>query len=171
MPRNNVKYDNAEVFCQHCGKSLGVGYKVQRRKYCSNQCQADHRTVNLERDWESLLEKWSLGLVPEAFVYTAQNALAGELRDVLKARIKDYLLVEQSHKCAICGQEDTWNGKPLTLILDHISGDPYDHSKDNLRLVCPNCDMQSPTWGSRNRGNGRLSGRQTYSRVQKMKTA
>jgi hypothetical protein len=26
------------------------------------------------------------------------------------------------YKCAICGQEPMWNGKELTLILDHING-------------------------------------------------
>ena len=26
------------------------------------------------------------------------------------------------YKCSICGQEPEWNGKVLTLILDHING-------------------------------------------------
>lgn len=53
--------------------------------------------------------------------------------------------------CAICGI-DEWNGKELTLRLDHIDGDGRRHALDNLRFLCPNCDSQQPTYGHRNRG-------------------
>lgn len=51
--------------------------------------------------------------------------------------------------CAICGMEATWEGKPLTLILDHINGIPNDNELSNLRLVCPNCNSQLPTHAGR----------------------
>ena len=54
------------------------------------------------------------------------------------------------HKCSICGQEPEWQGKPLTLILDHINGINNDHSLENLRWVCPNCNQQLDTTGSKN---------------------
>lgn len=50
------------------------------------------------------------------------------------------------YKCAICGQEPIWNGKPLTLTLDHINGDNHDDRLENLRWICPNCDRQLPTF-------------------------
>ena len=34
----------------------------------------------------------------------------------------------------------------------------------NLRLVCPNCDSQLPTYKNRNKGNGRHSRRVRYSK-------
>ena len=51
--------------------------------------------------------------------------------------------------CAICGQEPFWKGKPLTLILDHINGNNRDNRLENLRWVCPNCNMQLETTGSK----------------------
>lgn len=52
--------------------------------------------------------------------------------------------------CSICGQEPVWNNKPLTLILDHINGINNDDRLENLRWVCPNCNQQLETTGSRN---------------------
>lgn len=51
----------------------------------------------------------------------------------------------QEYKCQLCGI-DSWQGKPLTLRLDHIDGDKANNELDNLRWVCPNCDSQLPTY-------------------------
>lgn len=55
------------------------------------------------------------------------------------------------YKCAICGLNPFWNGKELTLTLDHINGVSDDHRLENLRWICPNCDRQLPTYGSKRR--------------------
>lgn len=52
--------------------------------------------------------------------------------------------------CSICGQKPIWQEKPLTLILDHINGINNDDRLENLRWVCPNCNQQLGTTGSRN---------------------
>lgn len=53
------------------------------------------------------------------------------------------------YKCSVC-EIDSWLGKPLVLRLDHINGINNDHRLENLRLICPNCDSQSPTFCGRN---------------------
>ena len=55
------------------------------------------------------------------------------------------------YKCAICGQEPFWNGKDMTLILDHINGDNHDNRFENLRWVCGNCNSQLDTTNGKNR--------------------
>lgn len=55
-----------------------------------------------------------------------------------------------SYECAICKQKPEWQGKPLTLTLDHINGNNKDHRLENLRWVCPNCNQQLDTTGSKN---------------------
>ena len=54
------------------------------------------------------------------------------------------------YKCCICGNEGEWQGKPLSLQLDHINGNCTDHRKENLRWLCPNCHSQTETFGSKN---------------------
>lgn len=52
-------------------------------------------------------------------------------------------------KCYACGIGPTWNGKPLTLQLDHIDGNRYNNDLDNLQILCPNCHSQTPTFASK----------------------
>lgn len=59
-----------------------------------------------------------------------------------------YLKGEYSpYVCSICGQKPVWQGKELTLILDHIDGKNHNNQLNNLRWVCPNCNQQLETTG------------------------
>lgn len=55
------------------------------------------------------------------------------------------------YQCSICHLEPIWQGKPLTLILDHINGINNDDRLENLRWVCPNCNQQLETTNGKNR--------------------
>lgn len=76
--------------------------------------------------------------------------------------IRNYILEEQNGFCSICSMEQVWNGNPIKFVLDHIDGNSENNARDNLRLVCPNCDSQLDTYKARNTGNGRWSRRQRY---------
>ncbi|WP_431987858.1 HNH endonuclease [Streptomyces parvulus] len=49
-------------------------------------------------------------------------------------------------RCADCGTEPEWLGRPMTLEIDHINGDWSDDRQENLRLLCPNCHASTDTW-------------------------
>lgn len=65
-------------------------------------------------------------------------------------------LIEEVGHCEICGQLPIWNGKPLSLQVDHIDGNLDNNKKENLRVVCLHCHSQTPYYGSKNKGRGRL---------------
>jgi len=71
-------------------------------------------------------------------------------------QLRRRLLEEEhfEHRCRICGRA-TWLGEPIPLELDHINGDRTDNRRENLRMICPNCHAQTPTYRGRNIGRYR----------------
>jgi Zn finger protein HypA/HybF involved in hydrogenase expression len=69
-----------------------------------------------------------------------------------RGRIKSRLIQEGilEDRCSECGLEGEWNGKPIKMVLDHINGINDDYRRDNLRLLCPNCNSQTDTFCGRN---------------------
>ena len=52
--------------------------------------------------------------------------------------------------CELCGQGETWHGRRMSLILDHINGVSNDNRIENLRMVCANCAATLDTHCGRN---------------------
>lgn len=94
-------------------------------------------TQNMEQNFKNKQE-------PKQIFITNSTASQNTLRKYYKQG--NYT----EYKCSICGQEPFWNGKELTLILDHINGINNDNILENLRWVCPNCNQQLETTGSKN---------------------
>jgi hypothetical protein len=57
----------------------------------------------------------------------------------------------KKRKCEMCGQDENWKGKHISLILDHINGINNDHRLTNLRILCPNCNATLDTHGGKNK--------------------
>lgn len=64
----------------------------------------------------------------------------------LKKRLLDEDILK--YQCSICGISE-WNGKPLSLQIDHKNGKHTDNRLGNLRLLCPNCHSQTETFAGR----------------------
>lgn len=118
--------------CIYCGQAI----KRRNKLFCSKQCDVSYKIDKVNKKIES-----------------------GEY--VYSRTIRSYLLRTRGNKCQICSGE-TWMGAPIPIIMDHIDGNSENNSLENLRLVCPNCDAQLPTYKAKNLGNGRAFRRQRY---------
>lgn len=125
--------------CLVCGKQLTRGHKTP---YCQEHL-IQYRREEKIKNW---LETGKTGM-------TVDTTIRGVIRD--------YILQEQDSKCAICGINNSWNNQSLNFILDHIDGDASNSCRENLRLICPNCDSQLPTYKSKNKNSAR-SGRKEF---------
>ncbi|MBI5105765.1 MAG: HNH endonuclease [Solirubrobacterales bacterium] len=64
-----------------------------------------------------------------------------------RGHLKERLFREglKQRACELCGQGETWRGRPMALILDHVNGVADDHRLENLRVLCPNCNATLDT--------------------------
>ena len=70
-------------------------------------------------------------------------------RGNLKKRLYDDGL--KKRECELCGQGEEWQGRKMSLILDHINGINNDNRFENLRIVCPNCNATLDTHCGKNK--------------------
>jgi hypothetical protein len=117
--------------CLQCSKEI-IKTRNTTGKYCSNTCQKNYES-------KQKLEAW-----------LNDNGKIG------KTVAKRYLAETYGDNCSECGIKE-WLDNPLVLEVDHIDGDAYNNRPNNLRLLCPNCHAQTPTYKNRNKGNGRAS--------------
>lgn len=120
--------------CENCNEDFISTYILS--KYCSKNCEVEFKTS-------------------EKYKHYLENQ--DEYCDIGKGLkfIKRHILKEQNNCCDICKNENKWNNKPIIFILDHIDGDASNNKRENLRLVCPNCDSQLDTYKSKNKNSAR----------------
>lgn len=125
-------------------------------RFCSQTCARSFATMKSRNEINAKVSKKLKGRIVHN---KARYVLIGETirkNHLHKIMISDFdslgrngkrarILIEQENKCLWC-ELDTWNGIPIVLELDHEDGDRSNELRENLRLLCPNCHSQTPTW-------------------------
>lgn len=137
FPKNFIPHNKGKgkkVLCKNCGKETNSSHDKQI--YCSFDCSVENKRKIKYHEYLNNQEKYC-------------NVTSG-IR-----WLKKYFLQDQDNKCNICGVKNIWNGKPLVFVMDHIDGDASNNKRDNLRLICHNCDSQLDTYKSKNKNSAR----------------
>ena len=82
--------------------------------------------------------------------YALSDILSGKYPHYSSHKLKLRLIKEgiKEDKCEICGIVE-WNDEWISMHLDHIDGNHYNHSLENLRVLCPNCHSQTETYAGK----------------------
>jgi hypothetical protein len=120
--------------CKNCGILI-----LDKNTYCSIDCQ--HKFQNSYRK-EQLLA----GLFSDKEIRTSKNSW-----------LRNLLIELLGEKCSECGIGPIYNGKPLTLEVDHINGKSSNNVLSNLRFLCPNCHSQTDTYKAKNIKSDRIT--------------
>lgn len=172
------RYMENPLFCKHCSKELG--YKKRHNKFCNRSCSASYNNSGVCRNGEShgiqfceqcnvqifdkngTKRKYCTSKCKHIHEWSLRKLKIEQTEEEKSVRCaKRYLIETRGVKCEICGTEE-WCGKSVPLVMDHIDGKSENNKLSNLRLVCGNCDMQLPTYKSKNKGNGRAYRRKRY---------
>lgn len=94
-------------------------------------------------------QKWSKGKTfskrrktpDEIFIDRSQEGIKSGTYLLRRALLE----IGVPHQCNSCGISPEWNGKPLTLEINHIDGNCYNSVRENLEFLCPNCHSQKTT--------------------------
>ena len=125
-----------EIKCLNCNEL--IERSTIKQKYCNRECFCEHRKELTYQNYINNQEDYC-------------NRVA------YMSSIKPHILNEQNDCCNICGIKNEWNNKPLIFVLDHIDGDAGNNLRNNLRLICSNCDSQLDTYKSKNKNSARKS--------------
>lgn len=154
--------------CKKCGKE----FKPQKglKSYCSLACRnsRNHTSETKSKISKSILSSdkfWQSVENNKKWIdYKALGKKLKEIADdkILEAdyetlsfgRLKKRIVLEQSGKCNHCGI-DKWNGKDITLELEHKDGNHSNNNRENLEAICPNCHSQTDTWRGKNKQNNK----------------
>lgn len=163
LKRNNYKIDDDKL-----SQAVASNVSIRQTLQALGLCDTGTAYRNLKR------RITALSLDTSHFV--GQAYLRGKTHDWAPKRSMKKILVKNStyeniaslkkrlihegyleYKCSACPIITEWNGKPLSLQLDHINGIYNDHRIENLRFLCPNCHSQTETFAGKNIGAERGS--------------
>lgn len=165
--------------CPECNAVISYEDKTKKKKkFCNSSCSAKYNnrkpiifTICCICKVAYIKQRASTGDYCSAIClgqYKREKCqleyLLGE-RILAPSKLKILVIDINGHLCSICGLTH-WCGKPVPLVMDHIDGNSNNNKFYNLRLVCGNCDMQLPTYKSKNKGNGRSFRRERYKNKQ-----
>jgi len=183
--RNKVRSIKTRLCAREdCDKEFAVVAGKYENKYCSRSCAATVNNRKSPKRVKNSASNAGTGFCARckapatkkfcsrfcSTAYIKESKLAswldgswdGTTQTGLSSAIRNYLIEQAENRCtsptcAVPGGFAEIN--PVTgrcpLEVDHLDGNCYNNTRENLMVVCPNCHALTPTYRALNKGSGR----------------
>lgn len=140
MPKRNPFYgQNKEAYERaRLLRIEGYGYRLIAKEVGVNWTKIKSWVKDIESDKEKAYQ-----LASESRRQPFENLSS-------KSWVRKRLLADRGKQCEICKITD-WLDAPISFEIDHIDGNNQNNQLENLRILCPNCHSQTPTFRRRKR--------------------
>lgn len=164
------KWQERKVVCAHCGRN--IPYEKRSNKFCSHHCSAAE--TNRRRASRGRL----CTVCGKPLKRGCKTGCSTQCRNELRYRtqlhrwwnmeisggywcgvakfVHRWLRTTYGERCWLCGwaEINVYTGK-IPLQVHHKDDNPYNHSPENLELLCPNCHALTKSYSKQKKGNGR----------------
>lgn len=164
------RWQERKVVCAHCGND--IPYEKRDNKFCSHSCSA------AETNRRRAARSRPCAICGKPMGRYCKTCCSSKCREELRYRtqlrlwwngkisggywsgvagfVHRWLRTTYGERCWHCGwaEVNTYTDK-IPLQVHHKDDNPYNHSPDNLELLCPNCHALTKSYHKQKRGNGR----------------
>ena len=152
-PKCNTAHEKSGTYCcRSCANSRVFTADAVEKKRKANvdfyssmtaqQRQDFHKEKTLKYDFDAHQKKVQAA--------NLKNSWSRPYEEMHHGALRKRLLHERNNTCEECGCGNIYNGKPLSLELEHIDGNSLNNQIENLKILCPNCHSQTSTFRGRN---------------------
>ena len=148
--KNEAKYNLNPKKCKQCEGAIPY-LKRHFNIFCSSSCAATYSNTRRELKLKPKPKK------EDRSHHTQMMKRFFEGKQTNRQTLYKALVETKGNHChnPLCTVQSTWCNNSITLTVDHIDGNAGNNHPSNLRLLCPNCNSQTSTFGGRNKGHGR----------------
>ena len=152
-PKCNVIHEKSGKFCSRsCANSRTFTAETNDKKrnsnlkFYSNFTSEERKELQAQKDTKFDAYARQLRVQQK----NLETSWSRPYEEMHQGSLRKRLLHERNHTCEQCGIGNEYNGKPLSLELDHVDGNSDNNKIENLRILCPNCHSQTPTHRAKN---------------------
>lgn len=144
---------NNKFICKSCKGNHDGLYGIG--ECCSLSCTAKYGHIKSKRKKVSQIKysqkemkDFVLKSIEDFYRNRKARILSLSFSELKFKTLRERIFYEQDGKCNHCNRVE-WQGKPITLELEHRDGNHHNDVRKNVEMICPNCHNLTPTHSGR----------------------